>query len=83
MSGGVLGMGWMLQALAGQRPWSIDGVAIISLGLVMQGLQFLALGVMAQYLARVCDEVRNRPMFLVRETIGFNRSAQRVEGRAA
>jgi polyisoprenyl-phosphate glycosyltransferase len=43
---------------------------IIVLILMLGGLQLLVLGMLGEYLWRVCDEVRQRPLFLVQEAIG-------------
>jgi dolichol-phosphate mannosyltransferase len=50
---------------------------IIVLILLLGGLQLLVLGMLGEYLWRVCDEVRQRPLFLVQETIG---TFPRIEG---
>ena len=84
----LCGMGLALmrvfQVAAGQ-PWNgIDGTSLLAALLICQGLQLLALGVISQYLARVCDEVRARPMFLVKETLGLSPApAQANEQRRA
>ncbi len=41
--------------------------------LLMGGAQLLVLAIMSEYLARVYDEVRRRPIFLIRERVGFDR----------
>jgi glycosyltransferase involved in cell wall biosynthesis len=43
---------------------------IIVLVLMLGGLQLLVLGMLGEYLWRVCDEVRRRPLFLVQEITG-------------
>ncbi len=62
----------LLQVANGQGWNGIDGTSLLAALLICQGLQLLALGVISQYLARVCDEVRARPMFLVKETLGLS-----------
>lgn len=37
----------------------------------LSGIQLIVMGIIGQYLARVYDEVRGRPLYLVRETLGF------------
>jgi len=35
------------------------------------GIQLVSLGVLGEYLARVYSEVKDRPVYLVRQKIGF------------
>jgi hypothetical protein len=37
----------------------------------LAGIQLIVIGVLGLYLGRVYDEVRSRPLYLVRETHGF------------
>jgi len=36
------------------------------------GVQFLLMGLMGEYVARIFDEAKNRPLYIVRETTGFD-----------
>jgi dolichol-phosphate mannosyltransferase len=36
------------------------------------GMQLVVLGVMGEYIARIHEEVKNRPLYLVRELLGFD-----------
>jgi len=50
---------------------AVEGwTTIIVLVLMLGGLQLLVLGMLGEYLWRVCDEVRRRPLFLVQEITG-------------
>jgi polyisoprenyl-phosphate glycosyltransferase len=49
-------------------PWLPIALAILIAG----GLNALMLGVLGEYLWRVLEEVRDRPLYIVQERIGFN-----------
>jgi len=64
ISGGL----WLLHSL-----WDC-GVAVpgvVPLILVTSSLQCLALGIMGEYVGRIYDEVRDRPLYLVQDAHGF------------
>ena len=49
------------------RAWTVPGYAtIVSLVLLLGGLQLLVLGVMGEYLARVYTQGKNRPIYIER-----------------
>jgi len=62
----------------------IEGwTTIIVLILLLGGLQLFVLGMLGEYLWRVCDEVRRRPLFLVQEVTGtFPRLERMLKGQA-
>jgi dolichol-phosphate mannosyltransferase len=65
---------WLLilifSRLAGGSPegWAIAAAFM----LFMQGLVFITIGIMGEYMGRIYDEVRGRPNYIVRETSGFD-----------
>jgi dolichol-phosphate mannosyltransferase len=36
------------------------------------GIQLLSLGILGEYIARIYDESKNRPLYIIRERINFN-----------
>jgi dolichol-phosphate mannosyltransferase len=47
--------------------WTSIMVAVLFLG----GVQLLALGMIGEYIGRVYEEVKHRPLYLVEESLGF------------
>jgi polyisoprenyl-phosphate glycosyltransferase len=45
---------------------------LVTLMLLLGGMQLAALGLLGEYLGRVYDEVKNRPIYIVGQTFGFN-----------
>ncbi len=66
--------------LAGRAPLAGQGLAITFL-LLLGGIQLLFLGIVGEYLSRIYDEVRNRPLYTVRERIGFDDGCSNNLGR--
>lgn len=54
--------------------------SVIGLTSLLFGVLFVLLGILGEYLARILEEVRRRPRFLVAESTGFDRDVEpRVE----
>ncbi|GAA0410316.1 glycosyltransferase family 2 protein [Paenibacillus motobuensis] len=52
-----------------ERGWTSIMMAIT----LFSGVQMLSLGVMGEYIARIYDESKNRPQYIVRETVHYPR----------
>jgi glycosyltransferase involved in cell wall biosynthesis len=40
--------------------------------LFLSGVQFVAMGIIGEYIARIYDEVKQRPKYLVNKSVNFN-----------
>jgi len=72
---GLVWLGWAPSVWAGQMSpgWTSLAAGVFLLG----GVQMLGIGVLGEYLSRVYDETRSRPVYLIRET-----SLREPEGQA-
>jgi polyisoprenyl-phosphate glycosyltransferase len=54
-------------------PWG--WASTIAVMLFIGGIQMLILGIVGEYLGRMYDEVRKRPLYVIRERVGFGRES--------
>lgn len=47
------------------------GTVAVALSLLLNGLIFLFLGIIGEYLGRICDEARGRPLYVIDKKEGF------------
>ncbi len=72
----LLGLVLLGLRLAGSAPLAGQGL-MLTVALLLGGTQLLFVGLLGEYLARVYDEVRARPLYTVRERLGFEESSER------
>ena len=66
----LVGLYYLVLRLAGHRePAGFAGI-IISV-LFLGGVQLITIGIMGEYIGRIFDEVKSRPVYIVAETAGF------------
>jgi dolichol-phosphate mannosyltransferase len=74
----VFGVGALVSRLAGL--YSVSGLASIAVMIgFLGGIQLLVLGMMGEYIARIHEEVKNRPLYVIRDLRGFNLTSPVVE----
>ena len=58
----------------------VPGWATLAVGMmVLSGVQLLSLGVIAEYLGRVFNEVKQRPMYIVAEHVGTSAPLEQIQ----
>ena len=78
--GGVFVVIWRVIGFSfmGHRAHELPGwTAAITLALFFSGIQLLILGVMGEYIGRIYGEVKQRPRWIVRETLGVENEDQK------
>ena len=66
----VFGIAALIAKFAGF--YHVSGLASLAVVTAfLGGMQLVVLGVMGEYIARIHEEVKNRPLYVVRETLGF------------
>ena len=70
---------FIIRRLAGIEIAQTGFTTLVTLMLFLGGVQLIAVGVIGEYLARIYDEVKQRPLYIIREKYGMNRlkTAQR------
>jgi len=54
-------------------PFPLGNPTIVILVLLLSGVQLISVGILGEYIGRIYDEVKQRPRFIVNETVGFDR----------
>ncbi len=68
----LLGIVYALAMRIFTSSWVEGWTALMIAVLFMGGVQLLSLGVIGEYIARIYDEAKGRPLYLVRERLGFS-----------
>jgi len=75
ITGFCLACVFVVKRLAGMETAQTGFTTLVTLILFLGGIQLIAVGVIGEYLARIYDEVKQRPLYIIRDMIGVNRPA--------
>jgi polyisoprenyl-phosphate glycosyltransferase len=59
-------------------PFPLGNPTIVILVLFMGGVQLISVGILGEYIGRIYDEVKQRPKFIVQDSIGFKKDEIRI-----
>lgn len=65
-SGFLLALSFIIRRLTGYEPAPTGFTTLVTLMLVLGGLQLMAIGLLGEYLGRIYDEVKKRPLYIVK-----------------
>ena len=55
--------------------WFVPGWALVIVAILLIGsTQLIILGIIGEYIGRIYDEVKQRPLYLVDEAVGFDKT---------
>lgn len=68
--GFLIGVWYMLKRLLGYETAPLGFTTLVTLVAFLGGIQLIAIGLLGQYLGRIYDEVKQRPLYIVRQRVG-------------
>lgn len=73
----VSGLILILGRIAFGSSWAVEGVfTMFAITFALLGVLYLAIGILGEYLGRVYNDVRSRPMYLVKTVVGGKESSK-------
>jgi polyisoprenyl-phosphate glycosyltransferase len=67
LSGFVLAMVFIVRRLSGYEPAPTGFTTLVTLLLFLGGVQLMAIGLLGEYLGRIYEEVKHRPLYIVKQ----------------
>lgn len=75
---GVGMIGVILARLIGQQAFLGQATTLVMV-LFLGGIQLISLGIIGEYLGRIYDEVKDRPLYVVNQAVGFEKTPEASE----
>ena len=73
-TGFALACFFVIKRLLGIEIAQTGFTTLVTVILFLGGIQLIAIGLVGEYLARIYDEVKQRPLFIVKDTHGFDKT---------
>ncbi len=71
---GVIGV--IIARLYGNKAFFGQATTLVMV-LFLGGVQLISLGIIGEYLGRIYDEVKHRPMYIINQAVGFNQDEEK------
>jgi dolichol-phosphate mannosyltransferase len=81
-SGFALACFFIIRRLMGIEIAQTGFTTLVTLVLFLGGVQLIAIGILGEYLARIYDEVKQRPLFIVKKRHGLSPPGTRTEDQS-
>ena len=75
-AGFILACLFVIKRLAGIETAQTGFTTLVTLILFLGGVQLIAVGILGEYLARIYDEVKQRPLYIVKKGYGVSKKLE-------
>ena len=82
-AGFLLAFFFVIRRLAGIEIAQTGFTTLVTLVLFLGGVQLIAIGLLGEYLLRIYDEVKQRPLYIVKNRYGFEETGRITSNSAA
>lgn len=77
-----LGILWVIYMRIFTQQTIVGWASLMAIALFLGGVQLITLGVIGEYIGRIYDEVKHRPLYLIQEKLGFERGLGTTSNRS-
>ena len=72
-----LGILWVIYMRIFTLETIVGWASLMAIALFLGGVQLITLGVIGEYIGRIYDEVKHRPLYLIQERLGFEQGSEK------